>query len=101
MNVDELREWRETVLVASHSGKTHIDPNCQYLRNQDKEPKEKDLDSLPDWAVDLCAWCENYIERHKASLQADSSVPTCRRCGEKGVRYVYCESCQREITLGR
>jgi len=88
---EKVRTAQESVYVATHSGKVHVDPNCQYLRHRDDYTK-KEVQALPDWKLDLCDWCDRYLDRQFENMSVDG----CERCG-KETENTYCKECYQTI----
>jgi len=96
-HAETVRNCRDKVYQLSHSGKLHIDPNCKYLRHRD-DIRRLPVDSLPDWRINLCEWCESYLEKQYSSMNPSSP---CDRCGKSDVAKDVCDECHQQIRLGR
>lgn len=89
-------EWG-TVYVVEHSGKMHLDPNCDYVTD---EATKKDMAVYPEEFLDICSWCEQQFKNWREGLQPDDTADNCDRCGVE-TNYEYCEHCQSKIKRSR
>lgn len=98
MNERIHQEWG-SVYYPPKSNKAHLFEDCQYIKQQDVEPK--DIDKYPVGYLDFCSECKQHFRSWRKNTKGDSTQ--CQRCGEKGIKGKYCMDCavEKERTEAR